>query len=380
MPDVFPEGVNTFDERWLANELPPIPDPDAQPLGQSNTLFLSAKAGRGKTYVLNALLAAARLQGMVALAASFTGLAAQDYTGGMTLHRLFKLPVKLQGIRGNDEELEEPATNVSKSTKRGRLLRSAALFIVDEVPMAGGPLMTAVHELLKDITKPAGGEPSPECFGGKLFVMAGDFQQTAPIVAGGSRKTCVDAWLHQATPWFEYDRDHKINYKTFHRSQRQEDGGDYDNFLQHVGAGSTEVYPVDDQFLKAHDTYTGNFGRSHRAIKLPTSTFAYTHDVHEALLAAHPDLHLPHKCADAAVLCTRNATVDEFNNKALHLKQLQEEGAHYSVQPIQTLNANTKVKTRTGADILDAHVVTDEFLRMCDNPGARCIQFHLLLY
>jgi hypothetical protein len=180
--------------------------------------------------------------------------------------------------------------------------------------------------------------------------------------------------LHQAKPWFEYNQDRKVNYKTFHRAQQQQDGGHYDNFLQHVGAGSADVYQPHDQFLKAHDTYTGNFGRNHRAIKLPTSTFAFTHDVQHALLTAHPDLHQHHKCADAAVLCTRNATVDDFYNKALNLKQNKEGEVDFEVQPIQTLNAITKVKTRTGADVVDVHVVTDEFLRMCDNPGARCTQ------
>ena len=44
--------------------------------GLSNTLFLEAKGGRGKTYVLNPVIAVARLLGIVALPACFTGLAA----------------------------------------------------------------------------------------------------------------------------------------------------------------------------------------------------------------------------------------------------------------------------------------------------------------
>lgn len=71
---------------------------------------------------MNAVLAVARVQGMVALAGSFTGLAAQDYTGGMTLHRLFKLPV-INRIPGADGEAEDPESNVSKSSVRGSLLK-----------------------------------------------------------------------------------------------------------------------------------------------------------------------------------------------------------------------------------------------------------------
>ena len=77
--------------------------------------------------------------------------------------------------------------------------------------------MTAVHTLLKAIAVTPGQAPSSALFGGKLVMKAGEFQQTAPILAGGGRKSCIYEWLHQASPWFHHEQDTHVN---FHRSQR----------------------------------------------------------------------------------------------------------------------------------------------------------------
>ena len=59
------------------------------------SLFLDARGGTGKTYVLNAILAAVRIMsgGSVALAVGSTGIAAILLHLGRTFHSRFKEPL-----------------------------------------------------------------------------------------------------------------------------------------------------------------------------------------------------------------------------------------------------------------------------------------------
>ena len=60
-------------------------------------VFVDARGGTGKTYLLNAILAAARVMegGSVALAVGSTGIAANLLHLGRTLHSRFKVPLNI---------------------------------------------------------------------------------------------------------------------------------------------------------------------------------------------------------------------------------------------------------------------------------------------
>lgn len=138
--------------------------------------------------MLNAVLAAAQLVGMIALLACYTGLTSQDYTGGCTLRKLFKLPAKNRDER-NKGPLGRSQAEVNRLIAQGRVLRSAALLIVDEVPMAGKDILPAINDLLKDLHRDEDGADRE--IANKLLIMSGDFEQTSPIVAGGDRNGCM---------------------------------------------------------------------------------------------------------------------------------------------------------------------------------------------
>ena len=63
--------------------------------GPWGPLFLDGPGGTGKTFLYNALLAAVRSRGWVALACASSGLAAQNMSGGKTAHSTFKIPLLL---------------------------------------------------------------------------------------------------------------------------------------------------------------------------------------------------------------------------------------------------------------------------------------------
>ena len=70
------------------------------------------------------------------------------------------------------------------------------MFIWDETPMSSGKALTAIDRSLQDMTK-----NTIDIFGGKFFVLGGDFRQVLPVVKGGGRAMeisesilCVPFW------------------------------------------------------------------------------------------------------------------------------------------------------------------------------------------
>jgi len=63
------------------------------------------------------------------------------------------------------------------------------MIVWDEVSMSHWNVFQAVDRMLMDI------RDSPQPFGGLTVVFGGDFQQTLPIIRGGSREQIIRACL-----------------------------------------------------------------------------------------------------------------------------------------------------------------------------------------
>ena len=127
-------------------------------------LFLDAKGGCGKTYLLNAILAAVRslaTNGCVALAMATTGIAANLLLLGRTFHSRMKAPLTPSANQFF------PITGQSVLTK---LLRMSKLLLIDEATMLNKLHMEALDRTLRDLL----GDDRP--FAGKPFIMSGDFR------------------------------------------------------------------------------------------------------------------------------------------------------------------------------------------------------------
>ena len=177
----------------------------------------------------------------------------------------------------------------------------------------------------------------------------------------------MGAWLTYSA-WWNCDQHNGVIFERFTTAMRQTDQW-LEQWLQLLGAGSTDVHaPTDDQ-LATFDVVTYSLGRSHRAVKVQCDKFAHTVKVEEALTAAHPDLLDLQACANSAVLCARNVTVHEFSAVALRRKQQQEKDRDLEEHAIQVLESHTKVKAFNGTDVVDDEMITNEFLNMCHCPG-----------
>ena len=145
-------------------------------------MFIDARGGTGKTFVLNALLAAVRChqsdkEASVALAVGTTGKAANLLHLGRTFHSRFKA-----GLSPNSESV----CNIDAKSTLADLIRMSKVIIIDEAPMLDRFQLEALDRTLRDITN------NENPFGGKILILSGDFRQTLPIIPYASRGTIVD--------------------------------------------------------------------------------------------------------------------------------------------------------------------------------------------
>lgn len=135
----------------------------------NKTLFLTGKAGSGKTTFLHRIKA----DGTKRLAVvAPTGVAAIN-AGGMTIHSLFQLPfgMLLPGVQRSDTGRQRHF-----SGKKIRLIRSLDLLVIDEISMVRADMLDAVDDTLRryrDRNRP---------FGGVQLLMIGDLHQLPPVV------------------------------------------------------------------------------------------------------------------------------------------------------------------------------------------------------
>lgn len=150
-------------------------------------LFLTGKAGTGKTTFLKKLRAASPKR-MVVLAP--TGIAAIN-AGGVTIHSFFQLPlspyVPGTSFGGSDQKM------FRFGNQKRNIIRTMDLLVIDEVSMVRADLLDAVDSVMRryrDRNKP---------FGGVQLLLIGDLQQLSPVIKD-------DEWAilgsYYATPYF----------------------------------------------------------------------------------------------------------------------------------------------------------------------------------
>lgn len=141
--------------------------------GTGTSLFLTGKAGTGKTTFLRNLRSSSRKRIVVCAP---TGIAAIN-AGGVTLHSFFQLDFGpfVPGMNNGTRR------KFSYSKEKLRIIRGMDLLVIDEVSMVRADLLDAVDDVLRrlrDRTKP---------FGGVQLLLIGDLQQLAPVVKEDER-------------------------------------------------------------------------------------------------------------------------------------------------------------------------------------------------
>ena len=145
---------------------------------KNNFFFIQANAGTGKTFVLSGLASLARSKKHIALCCATSGIAANLFINGRTMHSRFKIPLN---VTPNSK------LTIKKQSIHAELIRQSRIIIWDEAPMANSSILRWLDCQLKDIM---GNE---ELFGGKTIVLSGDFKQIPPVIPKASTTVIINS-------------------------------------------------------------------------------------------------------------------------------------------------------------------------------------------
>lgn len=151
-------------------------------------IFLTGKAGTGKTTFLRRLQAESKRR-MIVVAP--TGVAAIN-AGGVTIHSFFQLAPGLF-LPGKMVAGRDPKSRYTISKHKQNILRSLSLLVIDEISMVRADLLDAIDDVLRryqDRSKP---------FGGVQLLLIGDLQQLAPVATETEWPLLKEVY---ATPYF----------------------------------------------------------------------------------------------------------------------------------------------------------------------------------
>lgn len=148
----------------------------------NQSVFLTGKAGTGKTTFLKNLIETTHKQAVIVAP---TGIAALN-AGGVTIHSFFQLPfggfipdfTNEMYVSGN-AKLESKSTllrHFRHNKKRQQLMRSLELLIIDEVSMLRADVLDAIDWVLRNIRR------INEPFGGIQVLFIGDLHQLPPVI------------------------------------------------------------------------------------------------------------------------------------------------------------------------------------------------------
>lgn len=164
--------------------------------GTQTSVFLTGKAGTGKTTFLRRLRELSPKR-MVVLAP--TGVAALN-ADGQTIHSFFQLDFKpfVPGVTNNPDAKRRGRPSKDKkyfsmSKQKKNLIRTMDLLVIDEVSMVRCDLLDAVDDVLRKYRNPL----LP--FGGVQLLLIGDLQQLPPVIKEEEWKLLSQ---HYATPYF----------------------------------------------------------------------------------------------------------------------------------------------------------------------------------
>ena len=146
----------------------------------SRHIFLTGKAGTGKTTFLRNLI---ELTHKKAVIVAPTGIAAIN-ASGVTIHSLFQLPFgtylpKQPAVEPINQQYNTPRSivrHLQMNTTKRRIFQDLELLIIDEVSMLRADLLDAIDMVLRYIRK------NNASFGGVQVLFIGDLHQLPPVV------------------------------------------------------------------------------------------------------------------------------------------------------------------------------------------------------
>ena len=163
--------MNSSDQQKDFGGNPEIETADAFVRHTGAHVFLTGKAGTGKTTFLHRLKEDCHKQIMVTAP---TGVAAVN-AGGVTLHSFFQLPFG-PCIPGQAAPQGDARRFFRFSKEKKRIIKGLDLLVIDEISMVRADLLDAVDQVLRRLRR------KDRPFGGVQLLLIGDLFQLPPVV------------------------------------------------------------------------------------------------------------------------------------------------------------------------------------------------------
>ncbi|XP_077242509.1 uncharacterized protein LOC143883022 [Tasmannia lanceolata] len=296
------EGILNNIGRSLS-DYPSMPKPTARNSRMLRNRLISEElnydwveaGGTGKTYLWKTLVNLLQSDGMLVLRVASSGIASLLLLGGRTAHSCFKIPLDLD---------DSSTCFIKQRLELAELIEEVDLIIWDEAPMAHRHVLKAVDRTFKVLLKHTSLEVADKVFGGKTFVLGGDFRQVLPVVPKSGREVVVSACLQRSYLWQYY----RIG------------GAKFAQWLLDVGNGTLPSISID-----GHDESDW--------IKVPDDMFISDtrFGITKLILEIYPNLipwlHDSSYLEERAILAPKNDDVDTINS--IMLEMLPGEACNY---------------------------------------------------
>ena len=198
-------------------------------VADGENLFITGKAGTGKTHLLKEIKKMYEGKKVIAVLAP-TGVAARN-AGGFTMHSFLRLPLKPY-LPEHKVKPDLYQLNASGA----ETLRSIDIMVIDEISMVRCDMIDATDAILKHYRH------NDKPFGGVQLIMFGDLYQLCPVadsedkavLKGGYHANEFYFFLSQALRTFDY---RVIELQKIHR----QDNRDFINLLNSVRVGKIKI-------------------------------------------------------------------------------------------------------------------------------------------
>ncbi len=268
------------------------------------TMFIDARGGTGKTFLLNTLLAASRTVAdskHIALAVASSGIAATLLSLGRTFHSRFRVPLN---------PTETTTFSIKPNDVTAAVLKETRLIVWDEAPMSHRYLLEGLDRTRQDVLQ------TKQPFGGKVLIVAGHFRQVLPVIPRASGAQIISASIRKSPLWNLFRiRQLTQNMRIGVNAELQY----FDNWLCDMGNGCiplvetpdtvelpvTSIFPIDNSSLST----------TKQTLKKFISEIYPDLGTHSKLPTAE---WLPW-VSERAILAPKNSTADEINTAVSEL-------------------------------------------------------------
>ena len=274
---------------------------------KSGLFFVYGHGGTGKTFLWHTIISKIRSEGKIVLAVASSGIASLLLPSGRTAHSRFKIPLTVT---------ECSTCHIKKGTHLAKLIEKADLIIWDEAPMNHKHCFEALDKSLSDILSHSNNSNKSAPFGGKPFLLGGDFRQILPVIPGGTKEEIIDASLNNSYLWpffkvFQLKENMRLSQKELNNDQKKK-LADFATWILQIGDGQI------GDILDSNDKDTC-------WIQIPDDLLiqSYSDPIRSIFSATYPNFenHFAsfEYLRERAIITPKNNTVAEINDYAIDL-------------------------------------------------------------